>query len=234
VQNIDELLRRPSTIGAKQLSVSQDMASAIFSEPGTSINGGTWPSLNATLVWALATVDGRMAWDEWLKNTLARHAEKYPDIWYNTWSGPDTLNSAQSKHPGETVNGGFLHYTDWPVMNLHSHACSLYSLAKLIGIEFHEYGVRLAPVVPLESYRFDSPLVGLTKAPAGYEGWYAPSGHGTWEIHLALPVGEAKELTRIEVNGARVHAAPSADGVILMKGASVPGKPLRWSARRTY
>ena len=55
-----------------------------------------------------------MAWDEWKKNTLARHADVYPDIWYNTWSGPDTLNSTVSKHPGETVNSGFLRYTDFP------------------------------------------------------------------------------------------------------------------------
>ena len=57
-----------------------------------------------------------MAWDEWKKNTLARHAEVYPDIWYNIWSGPDTLNSTlSSKHPGETVNSGFLRYTDFPI-----------------------------------------------------------------------------------------------------------------------
>jgi hypothetical protein len=157
----------------------------------------------------------------------------YPDIWYNTWSGPDTLNSAQSKHPGETVNSGFLRYTDWPVMNLHAHACSLYALAKLLGPEFHERGMRLAPAVPLESYRFEAPLVGLVKTPTGYEGWYAPSTHGTWEIHLALPVEQARRLTRVEVNGARVHVVASPDGVILLKGASAAGKPLRWSARRS-
>jgi hypothetical protein len=232
VRNMDELLRRPSTIGAKQLSVSPDMASAMLAEPGTSVNGGVWPSLNATLIWALATVDGRMAWDEWLKNTLARHAEVYPDVWYNTWSGPDTLNSAQSKHPGETVNASFLRYTDWPVMNLHAHACSLYALAKLLGVEFHERGVRLAPALPLDSYRFGAPLLGLAKTPSGYEGWYAPSVPGEWEIQLALPMEETRRLTRVEVNGARVRVVPAPDGAILLKGASAPGKPLRWSARR--
>ncbi|MGA2183457.1 MAG: hypothetical protein ABSH47_10540 [Bryobacteraceae bacterium] len=234
VRTMDEQLRRPSTIGAKHLSVSADMASASLAEPGTSVNGGVWPSLNATLIWALATVDGRMAWDEWLKNTLARHADVYPDVWYNTWSGPDTLNSAQSRHAGETVNGGFLRYTDWPVMNLHSHACSLYSLAKLLGLEFQEHGLRLAPGLPLDTYRFESPLVGLVKTTAGYEGWYAPSKPGTWEIHLTLPVDEARRLSRMEVNGARVRVVPSPDGVILLRGASAPGKPFRWSARHTY
>jgi hypothetical protein len=232
VKNIDELLRRPSTIGAKQLNISPDSAGAAPFEPGTSVNGGIWPSLNATLIWALATVDGRMAWDEWQKNTLARHAEVYPDIWYSTWSGPDVLNSAQSKRPGETTNNAFNHWTDWPVFNLHAHACSLYALVKLIGLEFQERGLRLAPAIPLDTYRFESPLLGLVKAAAGYEGWYSPSAPGTWEIRLALPIGEAGRLSRVEVNGARVHVAPSSEGVIVLKGTSAPGKPLRWSARR--
>jgi hypothetical protein len=90
VATMDELLRRNSPIGAMQMNQSPDIASQAMAEPGTSISGGIWPSLNATLVWALARVNGEMAWDEWKKNTLARHAEVYPDIWYNTWSGPDT------------------------------------------------------------------------------------------------------------------------------------------------
>ncbi len=95
---MDELLRRASPIGAMQMNQSPDTASQAMAEPGTSISGGVWPSLNATLVWALAPRNGAMAWDEWKKNTLARHAEVYPNIWYNTWSGPDTLNSTVSKH----------------------------------------------------------------------------------------------------------------------------------------
>jgi hypothetical protein len=192
-----------------QMNQSPDIASQAMAEPGTSISGGIWPSLNATLVWALAQTDGAMAWDEWKKNTLARHAEVYPDIWYNTWSGPDTLNSTVSKHPGETVNSSFLHYTDFPIGNLHSHACTLYSAAKLLGVEFTEAGVDLAPRLPLESYRFDSPLLGVIKTPAGYEGWYAPSKAGEWRIRLKLTV----------------------NGTIEIRGKSAPGKPFRWRSK---
>jgi hypothetical protein len=49
--------------------------------PGAGTNGGVWPSINGTLVWALARVDGDMAWDEWVKNSLAAHAEAYPEVW---------------------------------------------------------------------------------------------------------------------------------------------------------
>jgi hypothetical protein len=231
VATIDELLRRPSPIGAMQMNRSPDNAG--MAEPGTSINGGVWPSLNATLIWALAHVDGKMAWDEWLKNTAARHAEIYPDIWYGVLSGSDTWNATISKHPGETVNAGFLHYTDWPVMNLHSHACSLYALTRLLGLEFTARGMRIAPVLPLASYRFETHLVGLVKTAAGYDGWYAPSVAGTWEIHLALPAPDARGLSRVEVNGKRIHATPASDGAIVLTGDNSAGRPLHWSVRRS-
>jgi hypothetical protein len=66
---------------------------------------GGWPSLNPTLIWALAGNDGAMAWDEWKKNSFARHAKIYPEIWYCSLSGPDVLNSASRKQPGETTGG---------------------------------------------------------------------------------------------------------------------------------
>ena len=231
IATMDDLLRRPSPIGAMQMNQSPDTASQAMAEPGTSISGGIWPSLNATLVWALAQANPEMAWDEWKKNTLARHAEVYPDVWYNTWSGPDTLNSTVSKHPGETVNSGFLRYTDFPIANLHSHACTLYSAAKLLGMDFTATGVDLAPGVPLESYRFDSPLVGLVKSPGGYEGWYAPSQAGEWRIRLKLTAEDERRLPHAIVNGAAAQTIRTADGAIELRGKSAPGTPLRWSLR---
>jgi hypothetical protein len=232
IATMDELLRRDSPIGAMQMNKSPDIASQAMAEPGTSISGGIWPSLNATLVWALARANGEMAWDEWKKNTLARHAEVYPEIWYNTWSGPDTLNSTVSKHPGETVNSGFLRYTDFPIGNLHSHACTLYSAVKLLGLEFTEAGLELAPRLPLQSYRFDSPLVGVVKGRTGYKGWYAPSRASEWRILLKLPDDEARQLTKAAVNGGSVRTARRVDGGIELRGKSAPGAPLRWEVRR--
>ncbi|HZP18359.1 MAG TPA: twin-arginine translocation signal domain-containing protein, partial [Terriglobales bacterium] len=186
LQSIDQELRRPSPIGAMQISDSPDRAgSGVWKmEPGTSVAGGVWPSLNQTLVWALASLDGAMAWDEWKKNSFARHAEVYPDIWYGTWSGPDVLNSVSSKHPGAATGGQPFGWTDFPVLNMHTHACPLYSAAKLIGVDFTESGVALAPKLPLASFRFESPLLGLVKSSRGYEGWYNPSSRNTWSIRL--------------------------------------------------
>jgi hypothetical protein len=230
VRNLDELLRRPSTIGAVQMNPGPDAPKDGIWEPGTSVSGGIWPSLNQTLVWALARLDPAMAWDEWKKNSLARHAETYPGIWYGVLSGPDTYNSTLSKHPGATVDNLYMHYSDFPVLNLHSHTCSLYSAAKLLGIEFTESGLELRPGLPVESYRFESPLLGVIKLRDGsYEGWYQPSQAGSWKIAVWLPAEQAARLSHAEVNGVRVTPVKTANGALELTGRSEVGKPLRWA-----
>ena len=234
VKGIDEQLRRPSPIGAMQISDSPDrIAHGIWEmEPGTQVAGGVWPSLNQTLIWALARVDGAMAWDEWKKNSFARHAEVYPQVWYGTWSGPDVLNSALSKRPGETTGGKPFGWTDFPVLNMHTHACPLYSAAKLLGLEFTENGLLFAPTLPLQSFRFESPLLGLIKTSKGYEGWYNPSVRNTWSMRMSLSVGEVKGLQRADVNGMKVRARVN-QGTIELRGEGGAGSAFRWALSRT-
>ena len=204
-------------------------------------NAGIWPSINGTLIWALALADGKMAWDEWAKNSLARHAEAYPEVWCGTWSGPDSYNSVLSKHPGQTFfadpqaakasTDQGVNWTDYPVMNMHPHAWPLYSVVKLLGVGFNEKGVELAPTLPLDAYEFTSPLMGLKKSLQGYEGWYAPTVGGTWSITLRLPAADASRLTRVKINGSDQPIVRSAEGDITIEGTSTPKRPLRWFAR---
>ena len=233
VESIDQELRRQSPVGAMQLSDSPDrIAHGSWQvEPGTSVAGGVWPSLNQTLIWALAGIDGTMAWDEWKKNSLARHAETYPEVWYGTWSAPDVCNSASSKEPGRTTGGRPFGWTDFPVLNMHAHACPLYSAAKLLGLEFTEGGLTLAPRLPLASFRFESPLLGLEKSAQGYSGWYNPITVNTWAIRLELSSEEAKRFSRAEINGNRVRAR-TIDGAIEIRGQGGNGNPLRWAIAR--
>ncbi len=229
VQTMNRLLR-PGPLGAAQMSQGPDMMKPGMFPPGTCVRGGVWPSLNQTLVWALADVDPAMAWDEWKKNSLAVHAEAYPAIWYGIWSGTDSWNSAFSKQSGATVDDPHFHGTDFPVLNLHAHACYLYSATKLLGIDFTEHGVTLRPALPAASYRFESPLLGILRSSEGrYEGWYAPARSGVWTLHIALPSQEALAVTYGEVNGAKVLVKRLAGGVIELTGPGDARKPLRWS-----
>jgi hypothetical protein len=237
VTSLDELVRDPSPIGAMVQSKGDP---TMRSPVGTGTNGGVWPSINGTLIWALALVNGAKAWDEWKKNSLALHAEKYPEIWYGIWSGPDTYNSVLSKAPGQTMLGlpspedhsvladWGMAWTDYPVMNLHPHAWPLYSSAKLLGLEFHEKGISFAPSLPLAEYEFTSPLLGFKKSKDGYSGWYAPSVSGRWSVEFKLPDAELlAHASHLTVNG-RSESLQKSEGVIRFDGESKPGKPLRW------
>jgi hypothetical protein len=115
---------------------------------------------------------------------------------------------------------------------MHPHAWQLYSVAKLLGLEFTGKGLQLTPKIPLQLYRFDSPLLGVIKSEHGYEGWYAPTGGGgAWSVTLRLPEDESKGFTTVEVNGKKEAIERAANGEIELKGEGGPGKPLRWSVR---
>ncbi|MHB1936408.1 MAG: GH36-type glycosyl hydrolase domain-containing protein [Acidobacteriaceae bacterium] len=237
VLDIDAMLRRPSSIGALTWSrgVGPTRENA---EPGGPAEVA--PALNGTLIWALAMVDGKMAWDEWKKNSLARHAEVYPEVWYGVWSGPDSYNGPADKFPGRRTPSAAVLGTgkndfsdlDFPVMNMHPHAWPLYSAAKLLGIEFTKKGVSIRPALPLPAYSFTSPLIGFEKSSEGYEGWYGPpASTGAWTLTLQLQEEEVKKFTRVKVNGAEVSPRLTLERAIEIEGVSAPGKPLRWSMR---
>jgi hypothetical protein len=171
-----------------------------------------------------------MAWDEWKKNTFHAHANAYPDIWYGIWSGNDSWNSPLSKHPGAAANDPYFHGIDFPVLNVHSHACFLYSAVKLLGMEFTESGFNVSPELVAGEYRFDSPLLGVSRSAKGnYEGWYAPSQPGRWTIQIQLPEEIAKRMSRAEVNGAESPMKRIGNRTIALEGANEAGKPLRWA-----
>ncbi len=218
VATIDELARKPSPIGALLQSQPDP---TMKDEPGTGTNGGIFAAINGTLIWALSQVNGEMAWDEWLKNTLAHHADTYPDMWFGIWSGPDAYHSVFSKYPGGTG-------PDFPVLNMHAHAWPLYTSSKLLGIEFLREGIRFKPVIPLDAYEFNSTLLGFKKDARGYSGWYAPSTPGLWNIELALPDRELVRLKHITVNGVEANLSASG-GRIHFSGESTRSRRLQWS-----
>ncbi|MDH4213938.1 MAG: hypothetical protein OEV85_08455, partial [Candidatus Thorarchaeota archaeon] len=212
IKSIDENNRKASKIGATILGKPDKKMAG---DDGIGTNAGIWPSINGTLVWALAHVDGKMAWDEWKKNSLTIHAENYPDIWYGIWSGPDTYNSEYSDFPGGTIHKGEedssretkeerelervasateVLWTDYPVMNMHPHAWPLQNIPKLLGVEFNDVGLDFAPSLPMDAYRFSSPLLAFEKSKSGYKGMYAPMNKGSWKISIRV---EKHDLVRV-------------------------------------
>ncbi|MFX1380561.1 MAG: GH36-type glycosyl hydrolase domain-containing protein [Promethearchaeota archaeon] len=246
INNIDSLLRKSSKIGARILSKDID---DMRREVGMRVNGGIWPSINGTLIWALSHVNSEMAWDEWKKNTLAFHAEAFPDVWYGIWSGPDTYNSNLSKYPGQThffeyfITGDpkdekamkedpfGVSWTDFPVMNLHPHAWPIFNLIHLVGANFTKYGIEIIPSLPKDEYYFESPLFGFSKSKEGYSGWYCPNISGNWTILLKLKKEEINNCKFLKINNKEAEFK-SKNSYIIINGSSAPDKSFTWELRK--
>lgn len=235
VRSIDELLLRPSPIGAMRWS---PRAGGEKSRRPPGASGHVNASLNGTLIWALSLVDRSMAWEAWKKNSLAAHAEAYPEVWYGAWSGPDSYDGAIDKYPGRqdpsaaVLKTGKEDYSgvDFPVMNPHQHAWPLFTASKVLGLEFTPKGAGIRAILPLETYRFASSLFGFEKHSRGYQGWYQPpGGAGPWIISIQLPQEELRRYARITVDGLERPLRPEPDGTIEIQGRAGPGRPLRWS-----
>ncbi|UCE11429.1 MAG: hypothetical protein JSW61_05730 [Candidatus Thorarchaeota archaeon] len=247
LQVIGEKAQRFSKHGATILSTPLDQ---VPGGPGVGTNAGVWPSINGTLVWALALMDGSKAWEEWKRNTLAFHADSYPEVWYGIWSGPDTYNSEFSDSPGQTIqigertgvrdaaedsgleDEGFLGvgWTDFPVFNMHPHAWPLYTTAKMLGIEFNIEGLEISPSLPHQKYEFNSPLLDFEKSETGYKGKYAPMVRGTWKVVINLGEEETGRLSTAVVNGMEQEIIKEEDRVIIT-GTSAPEEPLTWELK---
>jgi hypothetical protein len=228
IQTMDRLLRQ-GPLGARQMSEGADMKGNGPTERGTLEMGAIWPSLNQTLVWSLAASHPAMAWEEWKRNTLAHHAEAYPDLWYGVWSGNDSYNTPANSNPGGAADQPYFHGTDFPVLNLHSHACFLYSASKLLGLEFDETGLRLNLNLPENEYRFESNLFGVIKTDDRFAGWYKPSRPGMWTIQIRLEKNAQARIRRLRVNGKGVELRPQPDGAVVFTGSSSADVPLQWT-----
>lgn len=247
LDNINKSLRVPSKIGALLQSKGIDrMARAA----GVGTNAGIWPSINGTLIKALSSINSDLALDEWKKNTLAFHADAYPEIWYGIWSGPDTYNSYLSRFPGQTIFqeallkneqnksgvndpiiGMPVNWTDFPVMNMHTHAWMLYNATNLAGIKFTPKGIEYSPCLPFEEYKFDSPLAGLIKTRDGYSGWYDPKNEGEFRICLKLKEKELKTIKTIEVNRNTINFEVK-DNMIEWIGKKISEKRIEWIIKK--
>jgi hypothetical protein len=151
IENIDQFLDRPSPIGGSLI-----------------VGGMVWPAVSQLLTWAYArTSRGQLAWRSLNRNTYAMHSHAYPDIWINTWSGPDGINGLKSDRPGGTWFSPITPMTDFPVMNANQDAMALLGLLRVCGIEPAPQGdgLLIHPRAPRDSFVLDMPLLRLEVSP---------------------------------------------------------------------
>ena len=193
IAQIDAVLDSPSPIGAALT-------------PG----GMVWPAVSQLLTWGYArTGRADLAWRSLNRHTFAAHSHTYPDIWLNTWSGPDGVNGISSDLPGGTWTSPVTPMTDFPVMNANQDALALLGLLRVCGIEPAPGGdgLRIRPQVPRERFILDVPLLRLMVEPGRIELTYRPvvDGRRTFTIHHGWPDAH---LTIIDPEAESDHNGP--------------------------
>ena len=199
LKNIDWKLRRPSKLG---MLISDATKGALFAKPGEQERGGIWFAINGPASVALSRYNPEMAYEELKKNTLAWHAQEYPELWFGVWSGPDSFNSVFSKNPGGTwyasdLTGG---PSNWPVQNNHAHAQFLWAMARLAGFEPTADGYTLNPALPLESYKLDTGTLGIEKGRGRMAGYFQFPASDWMMVSLKLPANFGR-ISRLKIDG---------------------------------
>ena len=182
--------------------------------PDRPLIGGIWPVANAWLTAAYARRDVDEAWSSFTRNTLAAHAEKYPDLWYGIWTGPDSFNGPGNERPGEADAHAVTALTDYPALNAHMHTSALRALMDLAGVAGTRDGLRIMPRLPTETFSVEWPRLRLRSQPQSMDGSVVASSDGPLVLELALPSGlrDASDL-RVTVDGAPTDAT-RADGIV--------------------
>lgn len=171
IENIDAQLDRPSPIGASLIA-----------------GGMVWPAVSQLLTWGYTRANrGQLAWRSLNRHTFAAHSHTYPDVWFNTWSGPDGINGIVANLPGGTWTSPITPMTDFPVMNANQDAMALLGLLRVCGIEPAETGDGLVirPHVPRSQFSLVTSLLRLDVDPQRITITYHPitSGSRTFTLY---------------------------------------------------
>jgi hypothetical protein len=195
VRSIYEKLDKPSPFG--QYILFPPLSTTLgYLEKGWDVNGGIWSAIDSLLTWGYGKYDVNKAWNSLVKNSMARHAELYPDIWYGIWSGPDAFNASYALRPGETYYHFFTPTTDFPVMNLNLHANFLTALLRLTGVQPTANGLNITPMLPFKKFALKTPVIQLKVSDREIQGSYIPQASGELTLRVRFPdhwvKGEAK------------------------------------------
>lgn len=174
--------------------------------------GMVWPAVSQLLTWGYTRRRPDLAWRSLQRHTFAAHARAFPDVWINTWSGPDGIDGPGGENPGGTWCSPLTPMTDFPVMNANQDAMALLGLLRVCGIEPSPAGdgLVIAPQAPPEQFVLELPLLRLEVSPARIAGEYRACVDGSRVLHVRVPPEAAGLHATIDGQPVRtVHADPS-------------------------
>jgi hypothetical protein len=212
LQRIDTDLDTPSPIGAAL-------------RPG----GAVWPAVSQLMTWAYArTGKDALAWRSLYRNTYAAHSTVYPDVWFNTWSGPDGINGTGQERPGGTWTSAVTPMTDFPAMNANPHALALLGLLRVCGVEPAPGGdgLLIHPHVPRERFSLDTPLLRLDVSPGRIAGEYRGMVRGSRALYVHVPEGAYH--VRILIDGQVLPNWRADNATFMLPLSYEAGQAVRW------
>ncbi len=151
--------------------------------------GMVWPAVSQLLTWGYTHSRPDLAWRSLQRHSFAAHARAFPDVWINTWSGPDGVNGPGGNNPGGTWCSPLTPMTDFPVMNANQDAMALLGLLRVCGIEPAPAGdgLLIAPHAPPERFVLDVPLLRLEVSPTRIAGEYRACVDGSRVLTVRVP-----------------------------------------------
>ncbi len=193
--------------------------------------GGVWYAINGWLTWALGDLEGvvpharEYAFDELRRNTLASHADAYPDHWNGVISVDDVCYAHYSPDPS-SCGIGFTTAYDTQIM--HQPAWSLFDAIRLVGIEPARRGYEIDPHLPMRRFSLRLPRVGVRYRAGVARGYVKPSGDDRLHMVVEAPPGGADGRARALVDGRRVNARVDGDSIAFSLQAR-RGRPVEWA-----
>ena len=208
LRNVQEKLEDPSMLGNRLSYPSVEDNFLTESTGGSSI----WMAINGLFTWAAGQLDPHYAWRDLVANSMYRHAEAYPEIWYGIWSGPDVYMPADADHPGETLCHFANAMANFPLTNSNRHAVPLIALGKLAGVETTAQGLIIDPALPFTDFEYHTPHVGIAfraDSISGHIGFVQP---GNISLRLSASLIDRSGL-QVTVDGRVVPAMRRDDWV---------------------
>jgi hypothetical protein len=188
---------------AKEMNIEDRLIATVrYRLDETTINGvalqsggQVWPGISQLLTWSYIHCDyPTLAWRLLYKHTFANHADAFPSVWYNIWSGPDGIQSTD----GSTWHSPVTPMTDFPVMNSNPHAMALFAILKVavqlqpsltgdgLTINLVHCKANLTLKLPLIQIRFNR-TIGLT-------GVYSAYNDGNLNLYIIKPDSQSIKI----------------------------------------
>ncbi|HEY6317748.1 MAG TPA: hypothetical protein VI462_07660 [Acidimicrobiia bacterium] len=190
------VIKGPDRIGTSLSPARDDPAVTEVTTPDIGGNnavwpGGTWFDPDGWLTWAYASLGDSMpqarqlAFDEYERTTLAKHAAVFPDHWDGITSVDDTCSSFYSSDPSQC--GGALGITTYEGQNTEQPTWMVMGAINLAGITPTGTGYRVDPQFPFADFSLRFPDVGLARQSGLIRGYLRPVGGGTLRMQVAIP-----------------------------------------------